>query len=363
MRRALLGIAGILLLAGAPRLGRLLGASLLALDLLAPGLRPALQAPIASEIPLGIGAATLVRPTGQSCGGLVLIHGLSRSGPAHPFFQQTARALARAGFVVLAPDFPRLRAFQLAESDVSLAVGAVKLLQNVAPGPLGVLGFSFGAGPALLAAADPTIRDRVALVGSFGGYADLTTVIAFLTTGWYEDEGRWRRGRPQEYNRWKLLAALTAYVEDPADRRWLQEIVALKLADPGADVSAKVSSLGDEGRRVLALVENRERERVRALLDALPLRIKDWIRRLSPGSRIGEVRARLLIAHGVADDSIPYTESVRLAGAAPALGRLVIFGDLAHNFPAAVGWNLRRVRDGQRLVRLLDDLLALCRRG
>ncbi len=359
--RALFLAIGTLLLAGAPRLARLLTAFLLALDLLAPGLRPALRAPAMSEISIGSAVATLVRPNSPPCGGLVLVHGLSRWGPAHPFFQRMTRALARAGFVVLAPDFPRLRAFELTESDVRVVVDAVHALEKTAPGPLGILGFSFGAGPALLAATDPKIRDRVALVGSFGGYWDLTHVIVFITTGWYEEDGQWRRGRQQEYNRWKLLRALTPYVTDPEEQRPLQKLVELKLADPGADVNLEASRLGGSGRKLLALVGNGERERVPALLDALPQTIKDGLRRLSPASRISEVRARLLIAHGAQDESIPSTESIRLARAAPNLGRLVIFEGLAHDFPSAVSRGLHQAREGLRLVGLLDDLLDLCR--
>ncbi len=362
-RRALFLTAGAFLLAAAPRLARLLAAFLLALDLLAPGFRPALQAPATSEVSIGSGVATLVRPNSPPCGGLVLVHGLSRWGPAHPFFQRMARALARAGFAVLAPDLPHLRAFQMAESDVHVVVEAIKALENTAPGPLGILGFSFGAGPALLAAADPEIRDRVALIGTFGGYWDLAHVIVFITTGWYEEDGQWRRGRQQEYNRWKLLAALTPYIADPEEQRRLQKLVELKLADPDADVNREASRLGGSGRKLLALVENRERERIPALLDSLPQTIKDWVRRLSPANRIGEVRARLLIAHGAQDDSIPYTESVRLAQAAPNPGRLVIFEGLAHGFPSAVSRGFHEAREELRLVGLLDDLLELCRRG
>lgn len=365
MRRALVLAAGAFLLVGAVRLSRLLTAYLLALDLLAPGVRPALHAIPASEISIGSEAASLYRPSGLPCAGLVLVHGLSRQGQRHPLFQQMESALARAGFLVLAPDFPRLRAFQLAESDVALAVDAVKALDEATTGPLGILGFSFGAGPALLAAADPALRDRVALVGSFGGYWDLAHVITFITTGWYEDAGRWRRGRQEEYNRWKLLAALTPYVIEPEERERLQRLVELKLANPGSDVKGEAAGLRGEGRALLALVENRERERVQPLMDALPPTIPDQLRRLSPRSRISEVQARLLIAHGSDDDSIPYTESVRLARAAPARGSLVIFGGLAHVFPAEGGWGrrLQQAWDVQRLVSLLDDLLGLCRGG
>ena len=365
MRRAFLLAVVALVLVGAPRLARLLTAYLLVLDLLVPGLRPTTQAIAVSEVSIESGVANLYRAAGPSCGGLVLIHGLSRQGYNHPAFQRTGYALARAGFVVLAPDFPRLRDFHVAESDVAVVVDAVKALGEATPGPLGILGFSFGAGPALLAAADPGIRDRIALVGSFGGYWDLTHVIRFITTGWYEEDGQWRQGRQEEYNRWKLLAALTPYVEEPEERRRLKGLVERKLADPGANVTPEASSLRGEGKTLLALAENRERERLPALIEALSPTIRDRFHRLSPASRISNVRARLLIAHGADDNSIPYTESIRLARATPALGRLVIFEGLAHVFPSESGWGrrLQQAWDVQRLVWLLDDLLGVCHRG
>lgn len=356
-------VAG-LLLAGAPRLGRLGSASLLAIDLLLPGARPTLLSVRVESVQVAAPAAQVYRPAGPSCGGLVLVHGLSRHGQAHPFFERLGRALARAGFMVTAPDLPHLRAFQLADSDVTRVVQEVKALARLTRGPLGILGFSFGAGPALLAALDAEVRDRLALVGSFGGYWDLRDVIVFSTTGWFEEDGRWRRARQEEYNRWKLLAAMTPYLPDGEGRRRLTRIVDLKLANPRAEVGEEAAGLGGDGRALLALVENSERDRAPALIDSLPPAVKERLRRFSPATWIGGVRARLLIAHGSADDSIPYTESLRLAREAPVLGRVVIFGGLAHVFPEASGWPslLGRVGDGQRLIALLDDLLGVCRR-
>jgi len=89
--------------------------------------------------------------------------------------------------------------------------------------------------------------------------------------------------------------------------------------------------------------------------------MRERFQRLSPSAAIGGVRARLLVAHGRDDDSIPYTESVRLARAAPNLGRLVIFDGFTHAFPSEGGWRsrLRQARDVERLVLLLDALLQI----
>src|SRR5207245_7697373 len=57
------------------------------------------------------------------------------------------------------------------------------------PAPTVVLGVSVGAGPALLAAADPRVRDRVRAVVSLGGYASAREVLRFWLTGVYEYGG------------------------------------------------------------------------------------------------------------------------------------------------------------------------------
>jgi pimeloyl-ACP methyl ester carboxylesterase len=361
MRRGLaLALAALVLLA-APRGSRLASAHLLAFDLLVPGWAPTVHSVGHEPVTFDGSTADLYRPGGRPRGGLVLVPGLSREGKNHPAFQRLARSLARVGFLVLAPDFPGLRAFQVAESDMRVIVRAVQTLRVEGGSPTGVLGFSFGAGPALLAAADPAIRDQIALVGSLGGYWDLANVIGFITTGWFEADGQWRQGAQQPYNRWKLLAALVPYVADPGDRARLQRLAERKLADPGEDVRVELAKLGVEGWRLLALVENRQRDRVANLLASLTPAMRERLQRLSPATAIGGVKARLLVAHGRDDDSIPYTESVRLARAAPNLGRLVIFDGFTHVFPSEGGWSsrLRQVRDLERLVLLLDDLLRM----
>lgn len=356
-------MAVVLALLAAPRGVRLLAAHSLALELLAPGWAPTFQQPARSEATINESPADVYRPPGLARGGLLLVHGLSRYGKSHPAFQRVAQSLARAGFVVLAPDFDELKAFHLAEGDVAHVVRAVTRLGELAPPPIGIIGVSFGAGPALLAAADPSIRDRVDLVGSLGGYYDLVNVATFITTGWFENNGRWIQVRQQEYNRWKLLAALTPYVTDPAEQRRLQRIVDLRLANPGIAVRSEVERLGPDGQRLFALVENRDRDRVGSLLAGLGPGARMAFERLSPAASIGRVRARVLIAHGRDDDSIPFTESLRLARAAPNAGRPVIFEGLRHAFPSESGWlaRLSLLKELERLVWLLDELLGMRR--
>ncbi|MCL6640548.1 MAG: hypothetical protein K6T92_04155 [Candidatus Rokubacteria bacterium] len=297
-------------------------------------------------------AARRQRPPGPR-GALLLVHGLSRLGRRQPDLARLARRLAERGQVVLVPQFEGLAAFRLSGAEVSDVRAALLYLQSLAGGT-GIAGFSFGAGPALLAAAGvPDLR----VVGAFGGYADLRNVVAFITTGVHGFAGYRYEDRAEEYNRWKLLALLSAFIESARDRALLERIAARRLADPGEDTGGLEADLGPEGRRLWALVTNRREEDLPALLAGLPPAARAALDALSPLPVLGRISGRLLVAHGAGDASIPFTESLRLAAAAGV--RPVIFRTFEHTGPRGL-WHAPAdlLHDAWHLVRLADALLA-----
>jgi len=367
MRRRGLYLAGLLVLAVVAGLAWRFGAAAgLALSLAAPGAEawvPGLrEQPLREEITLATESgqldADLHRPA-RPRGVLLLVHGLSRAGRRQPDVERLARLLAQHGLLVLVPQIEGLAAFRLTGrevDDIRAALRHAAALGTAMPGgSIGVAGLSFGAGPAMLAAAGvPGLR----VVGSFGGYADLRHVIAYVTTGAHDFEGRHHVQRQEEYNRWKLLALLVALVADGEDRRVLDGIAGAKLANPGEVTESMEQRLGAEGRAVLALVLNRREDAVDGLIAELPAAAREALRRLSPLAAVPRIQARLLITHGTADESIPFTESLRLAAAAGGRAHLALFETFHHTGPRAFWPSLwPRARDGWRLVRVVDELL------
>jgi fermentation-respiration switch protein FrsA (DUF1100 family) len=351
--------AGVLAVALAVRFGPAVTLSLaLALPATDAWLAPLLGDPVREEIAFPVDGrairADLYRPA-RPRAALLLVHGLSPAGRRHPELVRVARLLARHGKLVLVPEFEGLATFTLSGREVAEIRTALRYLAGLGS-PLGVAGFSFGAGPALLAAADlPDVR----LVGSFGGYADLGHVIVYITTGVHTFGDRRHAQRPEEYNRWKLLALLVGFVDDTRDRGLLHAVAARKLADPATDTSGLEADLGGEGRAVLRLVLNRREEAVPSLLADLSPGARQALARLSPLAVVPRLRGRLLIAHGVADDSIPFTESLRLADAAGGRARLAILHTFHHTGPQPFRPSLReRAQDAWSLLRLADDLLS-----
>ena len=287
-------------------------------------------------------AADLYRSPRPS-GTILLVHGLSAAGRRQPDLARLARLLARQGPLALVPQFDSLAAFKLDGREVAAIGAALDYAAGVAR-PVAVAGFSFGAGPALLAAAE---RPGIRLAGSFGGYADLRAVIAFVTTG----------TGAEPYNRWKLLQLLSGLVGDERDRAALDAIAGAKLANPFEDTSPRDAELGAAGRAVLALVHNRRAAAVSGLLAGLSSDTHAALDRLSPLPVMSHLRGRALIAHGRADSSIPYTESVRLAEAADT--QAVILTTFHHTGPLSLLELARSgVPDGWKLVDLAGALLS-----
>jgi len=317
--------------------------------------------PVREEIVLSAGSraiqADLYRP-GTPRAALLLVHGLSRAGRRHGELVRLARLLARHGQLVLVPQFEGLVAFRLDGAEIDEIRDALGYVGGLSPA-VGIVGFSFGAGPALLAAA---AYPEIALVGSFGGYADLQNVIAYVTTGVHTFGGR-RYVQPQEeYNRWKLLALLIGFVESEWDRTLLGAIARRKLENPGVDTTALAAQLGREGRAVLSLVLNRQASAVTALVADLSPRTRQALASLSPLAAVPRLRGRLLIAHGMADDSIPFTESLRLAEAAGGRAELTLLDTFHHTGAQPFWWSWRaRVADGWNLARLADTLVRIDR--
>lgn len=284
-------------------------------------------------------AGDLYRGPEPARAGVVLLPGVSPHGKDDVRLVRFAEALAAARFAVLVPEPPGLRELRVSARDAEHVAAAARVLRRQGV-PVGVGAFSYGVGPAILAALE--LGPEVAFVLAVGGYHDLTRVVRHFTTGSADPRAKWLFAR-----------ANAASLERPQDRQALTVMANRKLADEDAAIADLMGDFGPEGRAVVALVTNRDPARVPDLLDGLPAAVKRELAALDLARRdLSALTAPVLLVHGRDDPVLPASESESLADALPN-ARLFVLEDLRH---VDAGWSLR---DGLTLVRAARALLQL----
>lgn len=306
-----------------------------------------------------------VRPDRGPHPGIILIHGVNEVGKADPRIRWAAEILCRAGFVVMVPDFLGFKSLRLRPSDIQEIADSLLYLSSrqdvVRPDRLGIAGFSYGAGPTLIAGCDPRIRRKVDFVVSFGGYYDLMNIVKFVTTGHYSYRGQSFYRPPNDYTRWIFLHYNLDLLSQEQDRELLREAEAWKEKGQEGELWRRLSG---EGKAVYQLLNNKDPERTEELFLQLPPRLQRTIEVLSPSRYLRDLRAYLFIVHGVPDDFIPHTESLHLYDALPDQGKahlvlLSIFSHVRPSLPQPSARNLLLIYlpEGAKFYSLVYDLL------
>ncbi len=288
----------------------------------------------------------LYRPAAPAEAGIVLIPGVTPAGKDDRRLVALAHSLARFRFLVLVPEIPGLRRYRVRSTDVGIVADAFQYLRSRSElgveARAGIAGFSYAAGPAILAALRDDIRQRVDFVLSVGGYHDMRRLAAFYTTGNLPSVYRrdlqliassWPTLAAHPQGAWIFATSNADLLRDRKDRRALHAYAAVLRAEGGSpDLYVPSPRLGPGGRALFALLDNRDPERVPALLAGLPDEIRVEIAGLNPAEHdLSRLRARLLLLHGRSDNIIPYVESMALAQAAPpGQARLFLIDGLAH---------------------------------
>lgn len=253
--------------------------------------------------------------------GILLNHGVIDTGKDDPRLRRFAEILCRAGFVILIPDFQGMRSFRISPADIEEIQNAfehfIQMGNYVLKESCGLFGFSYGAGPTIIAACQPKIRDKVRFVVSFGGYYDLKNVLSYIGTGYFEFEGQRYFRPPQEYGKWVFLANNLDLVRSAKDRSILQEVVKVKLKNEKAPINLYLEKLGKEGQDILALLSHNDPKQTETIIKRLPLPIQRDLEALAVSAALPNLKAHIILAHGEDDDLIPFTETLRLAQAVP----------------------------------------------
>jgi dienelactone hydrolase len=301
---------------------------------------------------------------------LLLVPGMVPEGKDEPHVQPFARALARAGFLVVVPSLPSFQNLVVQPANVqelAAAVAATTRRRDLAPrGRMGVFGVSFAGGIALLAALDPAVAPRISFLVTMGAYADLDSTLAFLATGRTFVRGRAHAVEPDPYSQLVFVRTYEQFLPRSRDRELLEAMATRRYQDPDAPLAGLADSLSPAGRLPYELFVTARPARVPALLAQLPPELERRMAALSPARHdFSQLRTELFLAHAWDDGTVPVGETWRLARQARPHTRvhLVLLRTVGHVEPEPWHRNPRRflaedLPEAWRLAWWLCGLLA-----
>jgi pimeloyl-ACP methyl ester carboxylesterase len=245
--------------------------------------------------------------------GVVVAHGVHHDGIDEKRLLAFSRALARSGRVVVTPELAELADYRITASGVDVLRRAVAYTRgrkdHVEGERVGLIGFSFAGGLALVAAADPGVARDLSFVTSVGGHHDLTRVLGFLVHDRIETPSGPRTQKAHEYG---LVVLLYGHLERfvPASdlepmragvKAWLEE------ARPRARRLA-AGRKAPESERLWKLLESGRIQSLAPELDAILTTKRSELAALSPRGRLATIGVPVYLLHGTHDSVIPPSE-------------------------------------------------------
>jgi dienelactone hydrolase len=256
--------------------------------------------------------AELYRPPGPGPHpAIVLCLGVVPFGVDHPQIPRLKAALARFGFVALIHWSPAMRDRRLVPEDresIAFAYDYLVRRPDVDPTRSGLYGTCVGGSFALLAAAHPSIRDRVAFVGAFAPYSSMWTLARDVASRTRSNDGTIEPWAVDPLTRDVFVRSVTDTLV-PREAKRLREAFASGGVVDRDDLSA-------DGRAVWALLRATDSEAAELALRQLPQAMRDRLDAMSPLRYVDDIKAALLlVGHDRDDLVIPVGESRRLASA------------------------------------------------
>ena len=272
--------------------------------------------------------------------GVMLVNGATEFGNDDSETRRLADALARAGYFVMLPEFPFIKAGTLErEAPTIIDAAFARLLARAETRGMatGAFGFSVGGGMLLAAASQGGALERASYVGALGAYFDLDTYFASVLASAQRRNGVTESWDPDPEVRARLPAAAAEALADPSDRARL--LGALR-ASGGRLSGDPPNEMGDEAVSLWRALATTDYDGALTRLRALPRSLRAVLERLSPRSSWSSLRPRVFWIHDVGDRFEPVSEA-ETAAATPHAGatRLHRTALIAH--AAALGQGAR----------------------
>ena len=308
----------------------------------------------------GFGLADIYRiPDGEKRAGVLIFLGANAAGRDDKDVVNLGNSLARSGFVTMFHWSPTMALrHNIEPTEVENLVWAFQYLKSldfVDQDRVGMGGFCVGASFALVAAADPRIRDDVVFLNAFGPYFDARYLLLQLASRSRLYQGE---AEPWEPDQLTMRVFANELIESVQDSRGRQVLSRMFLE--GQDVpDAELKDLPPEVQRIRRLLEGTSLEEAEEIYQMLPAEFRADMESISPSAHLDGLKARLMIMHDRDDRLVPAAESRRLAEALEERGNFRYTEVLAfeHVRPASGGGIGQLIKEAAKLYRHMYGIM------
>jgi hypothetical protein len=242
--------------------------------------------------------------------GVVVCLGVVPAGVEHPQVARLGNALARSGLAALLYWSPAMRDLRLDPADINGIATAYRWLidqPQIDPDRSGLIGTCVGGAFALMAAAHPAIRDRVAFVGAFAPFASMWTLAIEIVSRMRPVAAGQERWDVDPLT-WRVFVHTLTECLDPADAELLRS------AYDASSGHIDASTLSEKARAVQRVLEPLDLHLAETALRDLPVELLKQLDRMSPVRYLHEIHAPcIVLAHDRDDPVIPIGQLRRLA--------------------------------------------------
>ena len=243
----------------------------------------------------------------------VVGHGVHYRGIDEPRLVRFATELSKAGAVVLTPELSDLADYHVTRAGADVLAASVLDLSARCPAgsKVGLIGFSFAGGLALLTATDSRVSPRLAYVASVGGYHQLRRVLTFLLTDTVQTLSGPVHRKAHEYGLVVLIYEhLDLFVPEDdlvvmreSIRAWLEEDRGRAWA-----LASQRSSLRSES--LFVALATGETESLKNVLSRALASGSASLEELSPAGKLRRIPVPVYLLHGTGDSVIPPEETM-----------------------------------------------------
>src|SRR5437867_258308 len=247
---------------------------------------------------------------------VMLVNGATEKGNDDPETRRLGEALARAGYLVMLPEFPFLKAGRLereATSILDAAFARVIARPETRGMTVGAFGFSVGGGMLLAAASRPGALSGASYIGALGAYCDLDTYLASVLSLTQR-----RSGTPEPWDadaevRLRLPVAAAEALANVNDR----ERITAELRSTGGRLSGEPpSGLTTESAALWRALSATDYDIALERLRVLPVSLREVFDSLSPQTTWSSLRPAVFWLHDVGDRFEPVSEGETAATSA-----------------------------------------------